>query len=100
MVERVKNPKNRHKKRGLDKERTLVKRAKDRGLKYSFRSAGSHSPIDLIIIDPDKRSIELIQAKSTKGMGYWYIEPKLKEKLEKEHKPILDGVYDVEFKAL
>lgn len=85
-------------KRGADKERKIVLNARKEG-KIAFRSAGSHSPIDVCIIDVQNRSIELIQAKSTKDMPFTYIEPNLKKRLEKEMK-YLDGTYSVEFKAL
>lgn len=88
---------NRKYKRGADKERTLVLRAKREG-KIAFRSAGSHSPIDVCIIDVENLTIELIQCKSTFGMPVDYIKPKLKEKLEKQLS-YLDGVYSVKFLA-
>lgn len=40
-----------------------VKWALERLGMISFRSAGSHSPIDVIGIDPEKRIIKLIQCK-------------------------------------
>ncbi len=43
-------------------ERKLVNEAKARG-EIAFRSAGSHSPIDVITIDPILKKINLIQCK-------------------------------------
>lgn len=81
---------NRYRK-GADKERKIVKTAKDLGL-IAFRSAGSKSIIDCCIIDFKARTIDLIQAKAP-------LSPNLKKKLEKENN-YLSGVYDVRFKAL
>ncbi len=54
------NPKYR---KGVRKERAVVNEAKAKGY-ISFRSAGSHSPIDVIVINPIGRTIQLIQCKS------------------------------------
>ena len=86
-------------KRGAEKERKIVNKAKEEDGVIALRSAGSHSPIDVIIIDTLNKKISLIQCKHTLKLR-GDIEPKLKEKLEKEHKPIIDGTYDVKFKAL
>ena len=45
---------------GANKERKIVNAARERGA-VSFRSAGSHSPIDVIIIEGS--TIRLIQSK-------------------------------------
>lgn len=47
-------------------EQKLVREAREQG-KLAFRSAGSHSPIDLAIIDPRTRQITFIQAKKGKS---------------------------------
>lgn len=86
------------KRMGLDKEREVAKQARDKGA-IAIRSAASLSPIDVVIIWPEKREIELIQCKATVGMGWKYIDPKLKVKLENEW-DWLDGDYSVSFKAL
>lgn len=85
-------------KRGADKERKIVKKAREQG-KIAFRSAGSHSPIDLIIVDYSSKHIVLAQCKHSKALR-GAIPPELKEKLEKDWKPIIEGTYSVEFKAL
>jgi len=54
---------NRNYQKGIRKERKLVNDARRRGL-IAFRSAGSHSPIDLVIINPALRSVRLIQCKT------------------------------------
>jgi len=48
--------------KGVRKERKLVNNARAEG-KLSFRSAGSHSPIDVVIIDKKEKIIEFIQCK-------------------------------------
>ena len=88
---------NRNYKRGYEKERRIVNEARDRGC-IAFRSAGSHSPIDVAIIDYNNAEIKLIQCKSTKKLKGG-IEPKLKEKLEREL-GFLNGTYTVRFMAL
>lgn len=56
---------NRYRK-GADYERKLVKEAKEDGL-IAFRSAGSHSPIDVILIDVENKIIDLLQCKAGKS---------------------------------
>jgi len=51
--------------KGVRFERKLVNQARAEGL-IAFRSAGSHSPIDVVIIDKFKRKIDLIQCKKAK----------------------------------
>ena len=48
--------------KGVRKERKLVNEARRRGL-IAFRSAGSHSPIDVVIINLKLGSVRFIQAK-------------------------------------
>lgn len=47
---------------GVRKERRLVNSAKEQG-NIAFRSAGSHSPIDVCIIDPVAEQVWFIQCK-------------------------------------
>lgn len=56
---------NRNYKNGRAKEYRIVKQLKDEGF-IAARSAGSHSPIDVWAIHPDKREIVLVQSK----LGY------------------------------
>jgi Holliday junction resolvase len=48
--------------KGARKERKLVNQARAHGL-TALRSAGSHSPIDVVIIDSVHRIISLLQCK-------------------------------------
>jgi Holliday junction resolvase len=48
--------------KGVRKERECVNQARRQG-KLAFRSAGSHSPIDVVVIDKKQKLIEFIQCK-------------------------------------
>ena len=63
--------------KGYRKERRIVNEARENGC-IAFRSAGSHSPIDVVIIDPAMQTIQFIQAK------YDSMSDKKKEELEME----------------
>ena len=75
--------------KGRKKEYKLVKREK---LKWriSFRSAGSHSPIDVVSIDTEFKVINLIQSKP----DFW--NEKQRKNLEEKNKD-LNGIYKVTF---
>jgi Holliday junction resolvase len=66
-------------KRGADYERRIVKAARDRGM-IAFRSAGSHSPIDLCIIDMKQKRVYFVQCKT--GKQYEKEKKKLEEKYQ------------------
>lgn len=53
---------NKHYINGIKKERRLVNRAKAQG-HIALRSAGSHSPIDVVIVDFTNHKIHLVQCK-------------------------------------
>lgn len=53
---------NSHYVKGVAKERRVVNRARMEGM-TAFRSAGSHSPIDVVIIDVLRHEIHFIQCK-------------------------------------
>lgn len=48
---------------GVSRERRILKALENQGFEICFRSAGSHSPIDLVAIDIKNKRINLIQAK-------------------------------------
>ncbi len=60
------------------------------------RTAGSHSPIDIIAIDKKDKRILLIQSKRTLNKSMDYINPKLKNKLIKENNDLI-GKFNVYF---
>ena len=51
--------------KGYRLERQLVNEARKQGL-IAARTAGSHSPFDVVIIDPNNHTIRFIQAKAKK----------------------------------
>ena len=80
--------------KGADYERKIVKIAREKGL-IAFRSAGSHSPIDVCIIDINNKLISFIQCKNTKiPLSQGRI-----EKLKEENKEI-KGEFSVRFQVI
>lgn len=77
---------------GVRKERKIMNEARAEGL-ISFRSAGSHSPIDVCIINRNKRVIRFIQCKPS------HYTEKQKQKLIDEMKG-LENAYIVTFEVL
>jgi len=76
--------------KGRRKEYALVHDYKAQGCDIAFRSAGSHSPIDVVAIDKTKKIIYLIQAKPDN------MNETNKRKLLKEHKE-LNNKYQVKW---
>ena len=80
--------------KGADYERLIVNKARQKGL-IAFRSAGSHSPIDVCIIDINNKLISFIQCKNTKiPLSQGRI-----EKLKEENKEI-KGEFSVRFQVI
>lgn len=77
--------------KGVRKERKLVNDAREAGL-IAFRSAGSHSPIDVCIIDCAARRIHFIQCKTN-------ISDNERSLLEKNLEG-LNHIFDVDFHIL
>jgi len=61
--------------------------------RISFRSAGSHSPIDVVSIDKERKLIRLIQCKSDS------MSDNAKTKLLEEH-PELCGKFEITFEVI
>lgn len=74
--------------KGADREREIVNMFKKKGY-LSFRSAGSHSPIDVFALNPQTKEILLIQSKAGKSYS-----PSFKSKLLNELK-IYEGFFTV-----
>ena len=55
--------------RGVKFERELVNKARKEG-KVAFRSAGSHSKVDVCLWDPKFHYIQLVQCKTKKSRIY------------------------------
>lgn len=79
--------------KGAEYERKLVREAKEAG-RIAFRSAGSHSPIDVCIIDTRSKMIFLIQAKA----GDSYTDA-ARKRLEAKYSHLND-VFEVSFRVL
>jgi len=75
--------------KGYKKENKIVNQEKALG-RVAFRSAGSHSPIDVVSIDTDSMIIRLIQAKT-----YELSELEKKRIFEETNK--LKGLFEVKF---
>ena len=76
--------------RGRNKEYAIVKKYRDMGYDIVQRTAGSHSPIDVIAIHSIRRTIRLIQVKPNS------MSKDNKELLLIKHGE-LNGLFDVEF---
>ena len=76
--------------RGRRKEYSVCDKLKSEGYNIVQRSAGSHSPIDIFVIDIENKIIKLIQVKAGKFSD--------KEILKiKEDNINLNGKFEVEF---
>lgn len=77
--------------KGVRKERQIVNEARANGL-ISFRSAGSHSPIDVVTIDLMQRKIKFIQCKpdNMSSNKKFLLEQEMKE---------LHGNFEVDFEV-
>jgi len=49
--------------KGRNKEYAIVKKKREEGCEIAQRTAGSHSPFDVIAINREKKTIYLIQSK-------------------------------------
>lgn len=56
---------NTHYNKGREKEYNICRRLKREGYQIAQRTAGSHSPFDVIAINKDTKTIRLIQSKVT-----------------------------------
>ena len=83
---------NKNYEKGRRKEYKICNNFRTRGF-ITFRSAGSHSPIDVVAISTEKRQIILIQAKSG---GFT---EKERDNLTKKHES-LNGIFEVTFKVI
>ena len=77
---------------GVRKERKVVNSARETGL-IAARSAGSHSPVDVWIIDIPNKSIHLVQCKP-KSMSH-----SARTKIEESMKEC-NGTFQVDFKVI
>lgn len=82
--------------KGADKERRIINHFKKNGC-LAFRSAGSHSIIDVVVVEPNSKVIRLIQAKTTTKAGHKskLYKPEKERILNEGNK--LNGTYEVRF---
>jgi len=80
---------NKNYRKGVRKEYKIVNREKARG-RLSFRSAGSHSPVDVVSVDFVHRLIKFIQSKPDS------MSDNAKRKLEMENRH-LNGCFECIF---
>jgi Holliday junction resolvase len=78
--------------KGRNKEYQIVKRLKFEGFDICQRTAGSHSPIDIIAINKNERRILLIQSKPSNFSNS--AEIRLLNECD-----WLNGVFNVEFRV-
>lgn len=83
-------------KTGARKEYAIRNKLLKEGYDIVVRSAGSHSPIDIIAIKTSTREILFVQSKRTIGMPVFYVNPNLKEKLESEY-VMLNNTFNCSF---
>lgn len=84
--------------KGRRKEYKIINDLRKEGFDIAQRTAGSHSPIDIIAINTEKRIIMLIQSKRKLDEPMSYIETKTKQNIEKKYK-YLNGIYKVMFEV-
>ncbi len=85
--------------KGRRKEYKIVADLKKEGYDIVQRTAGSHSPIDIIAINRLTKTIKFIQSKRTLKETMDYIDIKLKKNIEEEYR-WLNNIFRVEFKVI
>lgn len=80
---------NRNYEKGRRKEYKIVHKERDKD-RLAFRSAGSHSPIDVVSIDVNSKQIYLIQSKPNS------MSENAKNKIIKKNE-LLNGTFNVSF---
>lgn len=78
---------------GAAKERRIVNKARQQGC-LAFRSAGSHSPVDVFILDPVSKTIELVQCKP-RSMQKKDLSPTAEAQRLIDELKKFDGTYEV-----
>lgn len=78
----------RNKQKGYRREQRLMKKYRNLGW-IALRSAGSHSPFDVIAIHPQLKQIKLFQCKGGKSYSENFLK-KMKESMK-----FYDGTYEV-----
>ena len=84
---------------GRRKEYKLCEDLKKNGFDIVFRSAGSHSPIDIVAINQLTKVIKFVQSKRTISKTMNEVDLKLKKKIEREYQS-LNNVFRCEFEVM
>ena len=79
--------------KGRRKEYKICEQMIKEGFKIAQRTAGSHSPFDIIAIDPGTRQLRLIQCKPDDMNSHQ------QQKIRDENKD-LNGVFEVRFSVI
>ena len=77
----------------------IYKKGRRKEYKIVQRTAGSHSPVDIIAINKLTKTIKLIQSKRTMNQNMNYINPNLKTNIETGLR-WLNNIFRVEFEVL
>jgi Holliday junction resolvase len=85
--------------KGRRKEYYIIELLKKEGYDIVQRTAGSHSIMDIVGIDTVNKRIKIIQSKRTINQDMNYINPEMKEKIEKKLN-YLKGFYTVDFEVM
>lgn len=85
--------------KGRRKEYDIIYKLRKEGYDIAQRTAGSHSPIDIIAINKLTKTIKLIQSKRTLKESMNYTDNKLKKSIEEEYRWLRD-IFRVEFEVL
>lgn len=83
---------------GRRKEYKICEQLKKEGFDIIQRTAGSHSPVDIVAIAIKEKRILLIQSKRTLNKDMMFIDSSLKNKIEEKNKE-LNGDYNVLFEV-
>jgi Holliday junction resolvase len=85
--------------KGRRKEYLICKQLREEGFDIVFRSAGSHSPIDVVAININDRIIKLVQCKRDLSHSMKYVDESLKNKIEKQMIN-LNSIFNVSFSVM
>jgi Holliday junction resolvase len=85
--------------KGRRKEYMLCKKLREEDFDIVFRSAGSHSPIDVVAININDRIIKLVQSKRNLSKDMNSVDESLKNKIEKQMIN-LNSIFNVSFSVM
>ena len=89
---------NKNYKKGARKEYAICKDLREEGFDIVQRTAGSHSPVDIIAISTGRKLIKLVQSKRTLNKTMSYIDSKQAKKILEENRDLW-GLFHVIFEV-